>query len=89
MLAPAVRPDGVVGAASAPSTPIESVSFDALLEEARAVNATEAASAGASERDAAPSGRAGLLGRLAPVDRVANASVLTLLAGAGPEAGSE
>jgi len=94
MLEPAVRPGGIPGASRpAPSIPIESESFESLLDKAHAINATEAtpeaeATTGDMEqddkaKDRAGSGRASHLGALGRID---NSSLRVLLAGDGPTA---
>lgn len=92
MLEPAVRPVGTGAAGSrAPTAPIESVSFESLLERARALNAAEAGSNDApsdrAETPAATPGPPELLGQLRRLDRVANASLLALMAGNEPRVG--
>ena len=93
MLEPAVRPGQVGGAGGSgrrPVTPIEQVGFDSILEQARAMDdaATAPGDAAASQTEA-PSRRAGLLDHLAPLDRVANASLRVLMAGRGQQVGIE
>ena len=90
MLGPAVRPGQVGGAGGSgrrPVAPIEQISFDSVLEQARAMNGAEAAPGDAPAGQAdTPGPRASLLDRLAPLDRVANASLRVLMAGRGQQA---
>ena len=91
MLNPVVRPIDMPGAVGKPTLPIESESFDALLERAHQMNATEAVQGPNSEdmdvdRVTDPV-RSGLLSRLGALDQVANDSLRDLLAEDGPKVG--
>ena len=91
MLSPVVRPVDMPGAAGRPTLPIESESFDALLERAHQINAVEAVSELKSEEldldKVTGPARSGLLGRLSALDQVANGSLRDLLASDGPRVG--
>lgn len=85
LLEPAVRPGNLPRSAQPTSTPIETRSFDSILEEAQhlgeAPGATPASeSEGAS---AAPKKQAGPLAGLGNIDCVENAGLRDLLARAG------
>ncbi len=95
MLEPAVRPVGLPGPAVQPREPLESRSFESLLEEARATGSGDTAGAGtagevtqeaegsqgvAEPRRPAP---AGWVGRLGSLDRIENGSLRRLIGGAG------
>ena len=94
MLEPAVRPAGIPGASRpAPSIPIESESFESLLDKAHAISAAEAtpeaeAIAGDPEQDDKAKDRvgAGRAGHLGLLNRIDNSSLRVLLAGDGPTA---
>jgi len=85
MLEPAVRPGNLPGPVLPPSAarePIETQSFESLLEEARQVNLTEVADL--DESDVSAESRVnktvtGLLGPLAQIDAVENASLRELI----------
>lgn len=85
MLEPTLRPDGVSGVARAASQPIESRSFEALLDEAQSAasqSGDAARDAGASGSETAePVARRGpnLIDRLAQVDVIENPSLRSLL----------
>ena len=81
MLEPAVRPDGVSFPTPQRNVPIESRSFDSLLEEARQMNATPTrdSQTTASPTDAQPLLKAGLIGQLAQIDQVHNSSLRALI----------
>ncbi len=91
MLSPVVRPIDMPGAVGKPTLPIESESFDALLELAHQMNATEAVQEPESDELAVDEvtgpARSGLLGRLGSLDQVANGSLRDLLADGGVEVG--
>ena len=74
MLEPAVRPGGIPGPARTGSEPIESRSFDSLLEEAKA-----AATSGESLEKANTPPTADPLKSLAGVDLIDNAALLRLI----------
>ena len=90
MLEPVVRPVG--SPVRAPSLPIESESFESLLERARAMNAAAPESAQApadpGEDEVQGPARPGCLDRLGALDHVANGSLRALLAGGGPNVGA-
>jgi hypothetical protein len=95
MLEPAVRPGGLPGPVSQPRAPLESRSFESLLEEARAMGlrgAAEAGLAGEVTQEAGGSqgvteprrpASAGWVGRLGSLDRIENGSLRRLIGGAG------
>jgi len=82
MLEPAVRPDGVSRPTPRRDVPIESRSFDSLLQEARQINATQAqdSQTPAPPADTPPLLKAGLIGQLAQIDQVHNSSLRALIA---------
>jgi len=91
MLSPVVRPIDIPGAAGTPTLPIESESFDTLLERAHQINAAEAVPEPKSEEldldEVTDSARPGVLGRLGALDQVTNGSLRDLLAGNEPKVG--
>lgn len=82
LLEPATRPAGTPARASCPTAPIESRSFESLLEQARETATRE--TDGEPETQAAPpaSKTAGPLSDLARVDRIENGSLRQLIGGA-------
>ena len=91
MLSPVVKPVDMPGAVGKPTPPIESESFDALLERTHQMNAAEAVHEPKSEELAVDKvtdpARSGLLSRLGALDQVANGSLRDLLAEDGPKVG--
>lgn len=87
MLEPAVRPGGVPGPVAAPHrVPIESRSFESLLEEAQNMNhSTSPGHASATaETGSVASAPIGLMGQLSHVGRIENRSLRSLM-GVGQE----
>lgn len=82
MLEPVVRPDGIAAAGAAtrlPNSPIEQVSFEALLENARTLETATAASEQATKAPVQP----GPLDELMRLDRVTNVSMRVLMQASG------
>ena len=81
MLEPAVRPDGLSPSTQQRNVPIESRSFESLLEEARQMNVTQVqdSQTTAPSTDAPSLLKTGLIGQLAQIDQVRNSSLRTLI----------
>lgn len=81
MLEPAVRPDGLSPPKVPRHVPIESRSFESLLEEARQMNdtLTQDNQTTAPPATETPPLKAGLIGQLAQIDQVHNSSLRTLI----------
>jgi hypothetical protein len=85
MLEPVVRPDGGAGGSRLPTSPIEQVSFEALLENARALDgatATEGSTAPSEQATKSPV-QPGPLDELMRLDRVTNVSMRVLMQASG------
>lgn len=81
LLEPAVRPGNLPRSAQPSSTPIESRSFDSILEEAQSLNAAGGAAAARGDgENAAPVKQASPLAGLGRIDCVENAGLRDLLA---------
>lgn len=81
LLEPAVRPGGLQGPGIAPSEPIESRSFESLLEEAQSTPTTKATES-MNEATTKEMGQAKLndpLAALARVDLIDNAALLRII----------
>ena len=78
LLEPTVRPGGLQGPKSAPTEPIESRSFESLLEEAKATAATTTTES-MNETTTKPSRQNDPLGALARVDLIDNAALLRII----------
>ncbi len=81
MLEPAVRPAGLPGPAKQPHTPIESRSFESLLDEAKQINAVQDQAADDTQSAPPPQQtlRTGLIAQLAQLDRIENGTLRGLI----------
>ncbi len=78
LLEPAVRPGGLRGSVAAPAQPIESRSFDSILDEARSITQARPAAEATSATEAKT---ADPLKALARVDLIDNAALLKFIGG--------